>query len=60
MLFETVISTIKNSNDETRKLIKTGLNMQNICLKIINNKKSFTFRNKLHKKRSIPKKSGKF
>ena len=33
MLFETVISTIKNSTNQARQLIKTILNMQNFHLK---------------------------
>ena len=33
MLFETVISTIKNSNNQARKLIRATLNMQYFHLK---------------------------
>ena len=51
MLFETVTRTIKNSNDQARKLTKTILNVQSIYLKnelIIDNKKLIDNKKKLY------------
>ena len=57
ILFKTVISTIKNPSRQAGKLTRTILNMQDILLKKIINKKKLYFEEKMPKIRTIPKNS---
>ena len=60
MLFETVISNIKNSNNQARKSTKTILNMQNFHFKkLLAIRKNLTLRKKSQKIRTLPKNPGK-
>ena len=55
ILFKTVISTIKNSSRQAGKLTRTILNMQDILLKKIINKKKLYFEEKNAENKNNPK-----
>ena len=58
MLFETVISNIKSSNNQARKLTKTILNMQNFhFIKITSNTKKLNSEEKIAENANTPKES---
>ena len=59
MLFETVISTIKNSRNQAGKMVRTILNMQNVHLKkLLITRKKLNLRKKLQKIRTVLMNSG--
>ena len=56
VLFETVTSTIKKSSNQTGKVSKAILSVQNFCLKrIINNTKEILFEEKIAENKNNPK-----